>query len=195
MKLEKEFEAKTLVSEHDFYKLIRHYPNALKHSEVQTNYYFDTPNQTFKNHHSALRIRQTENDLVLTAKIKIDNHHQEIHYSLSPAELQQALESKQIKLPENFRNQLSDFGINDSLEDIQIITQFTTKRSEMKLDESILFFDQVTFSGEGHKDYELEVEAPSKEKAEMILKNILEAYEVPYHPSRPKIARALVEHS
>lgn len=191
MKQSAEFEAKALVSETDFYKLLRHYPTHAKATFKQTNYYFDTTDHRFKNQHSALRIRQKEQTTELTAKIKTADHHQELTLPLTAAEFENILTARTLTLPHTFKKKLAHLGHTIDKPVIKM-TEFTTYRSEFAMEHSILFFDHTQF--QDHEDFEIEVEATSTQKAVDLLHLILKTYDVSFTPSRPKIARALETH-
>ncbi|WP_018659450.1 CYTH domain-containing protein [Allofustis seminis] len=189
MKIEAEYEAKTLLSKEHYDQLMQHYPDALNHIEEQTNYYFDTADQQFKSQHSALRIRQIAQENVLTAKIRIQDYHQEVTLPLTDAQVGEILATGTLHLPDDFQQLLHSYGMVGHLACAKLCTHFHTKRAELKVGTLTLCFDAVTFKD--HSDYEFEVEAQSSEQASYALRKILTTYDIPYIKSEPKIARAL----
>ena len=71
---EQEIEFKNLLTKEEFIRLQDFFHLEPNDFTTQTNYYFDTPDQFFKNNHMGFRLRVTENRNELTLKSPVKQH-------------------------------------------------------------------------------------------------------------------------
>ena len=156
MNQEIEIEYKVLLSKEKFAELLKslNFPNE---PFTQTNYYFETPDFTLKNNHSALRIRKKDSSYIVTLKEPHPQGILETHDTISEEKFQDAISNNNLIAP-NCIKQLNKKNIY--IDNIKYIGFLTTERYEFTengliyvLDKS--FYNQII-------DYELEIEAPSE---------------------------------
>ncbi len=176
--MEREFEAKQLISEEQFKLLI----NNLNQQEVrnQTNIYLDTKDGFFKQQNSALRLRNINGQLIFSLKRQDKDGATEWNQPLSNTMWDTIIRTKQIDL--------SDFNCpqNDLLVDLQLVEIETTRyvcdynRLTIELDKTR--FNQTI-------DFEIEIEASNLQTARETMEQLITEYDLSVKKSYPKIAR------
>lgn len=136
------------------------------------NIYFEDDNFSLKANHSILRKRIIDgNKEELTLKIKGDK---------GDIEINETMESH----PE------IDKELNYKFNNYHPLTSLKTKRIEIEIDDYLLVIDQNFYNG--IIDYDVEVEAPTIEKAEKVILDICDKYGVIYKKDYPsKTFRAI----
>lgn len=195
MAYEKEFEAKSLLSEAEYFKLLDRFEVNSADAKLQANYYLDTDDALFKNLGGALRIRQTASHAVMTLKIKQDDYHDEWTIPLSNQQLTEFLELignhqgliPPPKMQEIFKELEVDFAEFPII--VHPIAILKTWRVEIPISNDLVVLDKSEYHGQ--TDYEIEIESHSLKQAQNLMENILTAENIPYRFSMPKIARAI----
>jgi|SRR5699024_2263569 len=183
MSQEIEIEFKTMLTKEEF-ELLRNRLPFPEQPIVQINHYFETELFALKDYRSALRIREKNNHFTLTLK---EPHHEgilETHDSLSEFDANQWLKGHPTT-PNHVMSRLDALSIN--VTDLRYYGSLQTKRFtyqdgkiDYMLDES-QYHDMI--------DYELEIEAPSKDEGLQALRTLLQEQTLKYREAQPKIAR------
>lgn len=167
-----EIEAKMLLSEEEYNKLVLHILKKHPHVMDQTNYYLDTSDFILRQYGLGLRIREKNNSYELTLKAPLSEGLLE---KTSPLTVKQ------------FNNILN--GIiesNDTIEflkmlgfqisDISVICSLNTYRIELNYDGGILCLDKSKYADK--IDYEIEMESDSMQNAINKMKQFLDEAQV-----------------
>lgn len=176
--MEREFEAKGLITKQDFTKLL----NDLTVSETkhQTNTYVDTREEFFKSKNSALRLRIINDEYIFSLKQKDNDGATEWNCKLTEDEYNNICSTKQIDLSKY------DCPYNNTLTDLNIIT-ITTNRYVLNYNNFIIELDETNFGN--ISDYEIEIESSSLKIANNTLQELATIYQLTINNSKPKIAR------
>ena len=150
----------------------------------QTNHYFETSDFQLKNASSALRIRFKKGSYVSTLKEPQSEGLLETHDELDN-EGAKAWMNGHVSLGPNIRKQIEKLNISEK--SIQYYGQLTTYRQEIQKDDCLLVLDHSIYHQQ--EDYELEIEAPSTQKAENMLQEILTTYQIERRRIESKIKR------
>lgn len=187
MAKEIEIEFKNLLTKDEFYKLQEVFQITESMFKEQTNYYFETPTFSFKNHGGALRIRQKSQSYVLTLKIRQAIGHLEIHQKLTESEAMNILET--CYLPDG---EVKDYITTKSIEieDLALLGKLTTKRVEFPYENGLLVLDHSTYLNQ--EDYELEYEVTDEIIGKNHFINLLSKYEIPIRETLNKIKRFFI---
>lgn len=176
-----EFTFKTLLSKTEYEKLAEMFSN--KPSNLQTNYYFDTPRFTLKASKIGLRIRKRD-QYELTLKRKKGYALQEIDCILTEDEFNKFLETGIIPSEE----------ISTILADIikeQLVVNYmslSTFRITFPYGKGILAIDKCTYVDT--TDYELEFTVTDYEEGKREFVELVRGFGIIYKKSQPKIQRA-----
>ena len=165
-----EIEAKVLLSENDYNTLIR-YLHLERYKRIKlTNHYVDTVDRKLKQNDIALRIRE-DSDFVLTLKTPLSEGLLEKNQTISWREYSD-IEEASIFPSGDIKNFLEICGFN--VRDLKVLASLTTFRIELELDDGILCLDENIYGPDDSvRDYELELEGTSMEKAEEAASRIL----------------------
>lgn len=176
--MEREFEAKGLLTKQDFEKLL----NDLTITEIkhQTNTYVDSQDNFFKSKNSALRLRIINGEYIFSLKQKDSDGATEWNSELTEKEYSNICSTKQIDLSRY------ECPYNHILSDLNIIT-ISTKRYVCEYNDFIIELDETNFGN--ISDYEIEIEATSLKVANSTLQEITKKYNLTINSSKPKIAR------
>lgn len=159
-----EYEAKVLLSESEYEKLlnalIKFNPNKI----TQTNYYIDNANLELHKLGLGLRIRATQKYYEMTLKTPLKEGIKETTTTLSEEQFNTYLNSKDIQ------NEITN-SLTHRINNLHIVGSLKTIRIECKITPHIICLDKSFYNN--HVDYELEVESTSKETAEAFLKDLL----------------------
>lgn len=182
---EKEIEFKNLLSQNDYEKLY----NSLNLDQEQTiinkNYYYDH-NDILKNNNMALRIRDFNKKREITLKIKGKYENIEINI---PLPLGATIEQYNFEnLPEDIQLELKKYNIVPK--NFCLLQYIETTRKEKYTYEGLLVLDKTTFK-DNIVDYELEFEVTDYEKGKENFEKLLNDFNIPFQPAKPKIARAV----
>ena len=163
-----EIEAKSLISEDEYEKIIDKLNLGKYRKFKQTNYYIDTEDRFLKRNGIALRIREKDENFELTLKTPLSEGLLEKNENISCRGLDN-LKNKQIFPEGNIKKFLEILGV--SIKELKVLTSLTTERISM--DYSIYHIDLDKNIYSNIVDYELEVESSSMENAKEEITNIL----------------------
>lgn len=162
-----EIEAKVLLTKEQ-YDTVVSYLHLQRYRKIkQTNHYVDTLNRVLKDNDFALRVREKE-DLVLTLKTPLSEGLLEKNQTLSWREYE-ALEDSNIFPHGNIKSFLELCGFDTS--ELRVLASLTTHRIELEYEDGLVSLDE-NFYGD-NIDYELEIESSSMERAEELVKRLL----------------------
>jgi uncharacterized protein YjbK len=174
MKIEKEIEFKTLLTENEYNTLLELFTKNTT-SYNQTNFYFDNDNFELNAKKITCRVREKNNNFELTVKIKdtvgLNEYNQEISY-------------------EEFINYKNN-GLNLNYDvitanNLKIKAQNTTTRFDLRLHNQLFSLDKINIDNNIH--YELEMETENYDEGLIIFNNFLKEYNIEYKkgPSKAK---------
>lgn len=140
------------------------------------NVYFDTNNRDLLTNHIVLRVRTTNNmNVELTMKIKGDEGDTEVTDMLNRFQ-HDAIINKHILPTGQVVNKLHELQISTA--SLSPVAEMNTKRLEIKKDDYLIVVDCNTYSD--IMDFDLEIEAPSKDRALEAIKLFCEKYQIEY---------------
>ena len=174
-----ECEARAMIDEKTYLLIKDFYVANAKvyRSFTNTNIYIDTPDLYLVNHHMVLRIRDIDNkNKELTLKVKGESGDNEYTYPLDNEEEYLSL-IKEMRIPyQKIIDILSEQGID--IKSLKIITKLVTERIEIPHEDYLFVIDKNYY----HDviDYNLEVEAETKEKAKEYLNELGKPFGVEY---------------
>lgn len=183
MAQEIEIEYKNLLTEKEFKQLLNTFPFP-DSGTWQTNYYFETKNFSLKEKGSALRIREKAGRFVLTLKEPHPDGLLETHDSLTDNEADSWINGAFIQ-KDHVGKQLELLGIK--LNDLVYYGKLETKRYETNYLGTLLVLDYSTYNETS--DYELEIEAKSREDGLNMFHSIIEDYGIMEKETPNKIKR------
>lgn len=183
MSQEIEIEFKNLLSNAEFIQLQKDLPFSTSSIE-QTNYYFETKNFDLKKHGSALRIRKKQGKYSLTLKQPHEQGLLETHDILTEQEFKQWIQGEIIPKPHTSK-QLSEMNISPA--ELKYVGYLTTNRMEIEFNGTQLVLDYSNYLGT--EDFELELEASTKEHGKKIFYELLNKYNIPIRQTPSKIER------
>ncbi len=170
--INKEYEARVMVSEKEYLDLLRHYSKCRcpKRKIINTNTYFDYKNLFLTKNHMVLRTRSiSENEYELTLKIKGEESDLELNHIISKEEYEKMREK--IIIPQsNVLDKLKELKLD--LSKLVLLTDLTTERMEIEYKKHTLVIDKNYFRNK--VDYNVEVESFSRKAAKIyLLKHVL----------------------
>ena len=167
-KISKEFEARANLSESEFLIIKNDYTKSQDFkSFTQTNIYYDVNELFLTNNGMVLRVRVFDNDSELTLKIKTKDFDKEI----TVEKINKDADIKKLLTPA-----MKEVLNNIDIKFLKEVGRLTTERTEIKFDNYLIAIDKNYYNNK--VDYNLEIEASSKEEANIILNNILKKYGV-----------------
>lgn len=167
-----EIEAKALVRQEDYRKLVSLFPSCKRY--VQTNYYVDTEKLDLAKEGIALRVREKNGVYEMTLKTPLSEGLLEKNCSLTPEEFN-ALRKDGDFPHRDIARFLTMLGFN--VDELKILTSLTTYRVDVSYEGGLLSIDQNEYSND--VDYEIEFEYNNLEGAQKILKELLEKNDIP----------------
>jgi len=169
-----EIEAKALLNEADYKKLVGIFSSSKEYSQI--NHYLETPTRDLKRHGLSLRVREKGDSIIeMTMKKDLKEGKLENTISLSKKELSELINDG--VLPDNeIKEVLEKEGVN--VEELEIVTSLTTKRIDASYEGGLLSIDMNAYNDV--IDYEIELEHESQEKADSLLKGLLESNGIEY---------------
>lgn len=183
MSQEIEIEYKNLLTKEEFNRLLASFPFP-KESQCQVNYYFETKDFSLRKNKSALRIRKKNKTYTLTLKQPHPEGLLETNDRLTKQEAINWMEGN-IKPKQHTTHQLHQLGI--SPHHLIFYGYLETERRELLYKDVLLVLDYSTYNN--HSDYELEIEAPSKEIGLNMFNKILGKYHIQKKDTPNKIER------
>ena len=162
MSKNREIEAKTLLAQDVYQKIVNSFP--IRADFVQENYYFDTPDDLLKDHHISLRIRIYADHAEQTMKVPDLNPVQkkfheviEINDNLTHDQAKKLVAQEHVDFKGNIGDYL-DQHFSDQKEQLQLFTWSKTRRILMNgLQNCELTLDATSYP-DGYQDFELEIE-------------------------------------
>ncbi|UOQ92846.1 CYTH domain-containing protein [Halobacillus shinanisalinarum] len=184
MAQEIEIEFKNLLSEDEYQKLYTYLSFETVEPIEQTNYYFETEDLKLRSKGAALRIRQKNDTWTATLKEPHPDGLLETHDQL-PKETADLWMNNQFSDAPHVEKQLNKLGISPS--DLLYIGSLTTHRKERQYKDTLVVLDHSFYYDES--DYELELEASSKQQGEKIFAELLTTYQIAKRQTENKIKR------
>ncbi|MEK5146341.1 CYTH domain-containing protein [Psychrobacillus sp. FSL K6-4615] len=181
MQSEKEIEFKNLLTKQEFECFVSFFQIGQKDFHTQTNYYFDTQNNFFKDNRMGFRLRVLKNKNELTLKRPIEEH---------------VMEENTVEVSDFERDAIINQSTFPSIPFLQqfnlatpllCIGSLQTNRVEMSYKNGNLFLDHSIYSQT--EDYEVEYESSDVKYGKKVFLELLEAHSIPIRPTDKKIAR------
>lgn len=185
MSQELEIEFKNLLTSDEFNKLKRYFLVEDHDYFEQKNSYFDTQSLWLRKNNSALRIREKNNQYILTLKQATHEGMLETHHPLTESEAIQFIEKPELP-PGQIQEILEDLCRNDHAS-LQLLGELTTYRAETPYKNGLIVLDHSLYLGQD--DYELEYEVPDFEEGKANFFSLLEEFNIPKRKTQNKIAR------
>ncbi|MCI2111611.1 MAG: CYTH domain-containing protein [Bacilli bacterium] len=180
-----EIEAKALVSQRDYEKLLRRF--AGEKAYEQTNYYIDNGEGLLRKEGFALRIREREGLYEMTLKTPLSEGLLEKNCAWSKDRFD-AFMQKGVFPEGDIKRFLTMLDIDVSK--LKVLTSLTTKRVDVEYEGGKLSLDENHYSG--HVDYEIELEHNSMVDATEKLHSLFIEEKIPFVLNlKTKVARAL----
>lgn len=181
MQSEKEIEFKNLLTKQEFECFVSFFQIDQKDFHTQTNYYFDTQNNFFKDNRMGFRLRVLTNKNELTLKRPIEEHVMEEN-TVEVSDFERDAIINQSTFPSiPF---LQQFNLANPL---LCIGSLQTNRVEMSYKNGTLFLDHSIYSQT--EDYEVEYESSDVKYGKKVFLELLEAHNIPIRHTDKKIAR------
>lgn len=162
MSKNREIEAKTLLSQNVYDKIINSFP--VKADFVQENYYFDTPDDLLKNHRISLRIRIYADHAEQTMKVPDPNPVQknfheviEINDNLSHDQAKELVTHNHVDFQGNIGEYI-DQHFSAQKNQLSLFTWSKTRRILMNGPKNCELTLDATSYPDGYQDFELEIE-------------------------------------
>ncbi len=166
-----EIEAKVLLQKEQYDQVVS-YLHLERYTKIkQTNHYIDSTSRVLRDNDFALRVREKD-DFVLTLKTPLSEGLLEKNQTLSWREYD-ALEDESIFPIGNIKSFLELCGFNTR--ELQVLASLTTYRIEFEYEDGLVSLDENHYGKNGKiVDYELEIESASMERAEELVKRLLQ---------------------
>ena len=181
MQTEKEIEFKNLLTKQEFELLISFFQVEQKDFRSQTNYYFDTQDNFFKNNRMGFRLRVLETHNELTLKQPLEEHVMEEN-TIQVSDQERDAIIKQASFPSipflELFNLTSPFLSIGSLQ---------TNRVQIPFENGLLFLDHSIYSQT--EDFEVEYESSNVKYGKKVFLELLDAHNIPIRHTDKKIAR------
>lgn len=183
MHTEKEIEFKNLLTKDEFEQMLAHFQVDSDDFYTQTNYYFDTSSNYFKEKKMGFRLRVIDNKNELTLKVPEKEHiMNETTYLLTDSEKEEILQN--FHFPDiPIINQIKNEGT------LTCIGSMQTNRANKTFENGMLFFDHSLYSQT--EDFEVEYECDNVENGKKVFVNLLESLQIPIRSADKKIARLI----
>ncbi|HLR79403.1 MAG TPA: CYTH domain-containing protein [Bacillota bacterium] len=178
-----EIEFKNLLTAEEYNRLLTSLPFP-RQAQAQVNYYFDTKDFSLQDHLCALRIRKKNDSFRLTLKEASDVGVLETHDDLAENLFLKWIQGQIIPQP-NTTKQLNK--LNVSPDDLRYYGSLVTKRREYRENDVLYVLDYSTYNG--CSDYELEIEASSKDVGVQAFNQLLERFRISRKTTPNKIER------
>jgi uncharacterized protein YjbK len=180
-----EIEAKALVKEGDYKKLVARFKG--NRSYTQTNYYIDNDEGLLRKEGVALRIREKEGLYEMTLKTPLSEGLLEKNCSWTKERFD-AFMKKGVFPEGDIKRFLTMLDIDVTT--LKVLATLTTKRIDIDYEGGKLSLDENHYSGQ--VDYEIELEHNSMVDATKYLKGLFEEEKIPFElNAKTKVSRAL----
>lgn len=183
MHAEQEIEFKNLLTKEEFNKLVASFQIKSTDFQTQTNYYFDTKENYFKEKKMGFRLRVLPNRNELTLKIPVAEHVMEEKTELLTNAQRDAIINDTHFPNVPFLEQIKDKG------PLICIGSMQTNRAKIEYENGILFFDHSIYSQT--EDFEVEYECNNVELGWDYFHHLLKKYQIPVRETDKKIARLI----
>ncbi|GGF15346.1 CYTH domain-containing protein [Halobacillus andaensis] len=184
MSQEIEIEFKNLLTEEEYVKLYEDLSFESVELIEQTNYYFETEDFKLKQVGAALRIRRKKDTWTLTLKQPHSEGLLETHDVLTQDDVNQWMISRPTSA-EHVEKQLRELGV--SIDELKYMGSLMTRRKEQEYKNTTVVLDHSFYFEKS--DYELELEARSKETGLNVFRELLANYHIPERKTDNKIKR------
>lgn len=178
-KISMEYEARVMIDESTYEQIKIDYQNRNNNYcfIVNKNIYYDRDDFYLIFHEMMLRIREINGEAKeITLKVKGDRGDKEITRVISsPIDYSKSLLDLNL-LNEEMLSIFSSKNVNPK--DLHIITDLTTERMEIKLDDHLIVIDKNYYSD--IIDYNIEIEADSRDNAKKYLLDICDKYNIKF---------------
>lgn len=177
-KVSMEYEARAMVSEKQYHEILSLYlKSGYKVNRViNKNTYFDNDELYLTHHDTVLRKRQFNENLEATLKRKVEKGNKEIDVRLDDS-LIDSVDPLLLFNDEIIIKELN--GKNVSVGELKVVGKLTTDRYEFEINPNCLLV--VDKNDYNHRvDYNVEIEATSKEEAKEVIKSILSNFGATY---------------
>jgi uncharacterized protein YjbK len=181
MQTEKEIEFKNLLTKQEFELFISYFQVDDKDFRSQTNYYFDTQDNFFKNNRMGFRLRVLSNQNELTLKRPIEENVMEENTVHISDQERDAIITKTSFPSIPF---LEQFNLDSPL---ICIGTLQTNRVQVPFENGILFLDHSIYSQT--EDFEVEYESSDVKYGEKVFLDLLDSHNIPIRHTDKKIAR------
>ena len=166
-----EIEAKVLLQKEQYDQVVSYLHLERYKKITQTNHYIDSTSRVLRDNDFALRVREKD-DFVLTLKTPLSEGLLEKNQTLSWREYD-ALEDESIFPVGNIKSFLELCGFNTR--ELQVLASLTTYRIEFEYEDGLVSLDENHYGKNGKiVDYELEIESTSMERAQELIKRLLQ---------------------
>lgn len=181
MQTEKEIEFKNLLTKQEFGLFVSLFQIDQKDFHSQTNYYFDTQDNFFKNNGMGFRLRVLRDHNELTLKQPIEKH---------------VMEENTVHVSDQERDAIINqtaFPSIPFLEQFNLISPLIcigvlqTNRVQIPFENGILFLDHSIYSQT--EDFEVEYESSDVKYGEKVFHDLLDSHNIPIRHTDKKIAR------
>ena len=184
-----EIEAKALITEKEYLKIIKHFEDETSKEFDQTNHYIDTKDFALKQLGIGLRIRNVASNYTLTLKAPMAEGLLEKDQNISRESFQKL--RKGIAFPDGIIKEfVKMIGIDSSK--LQILAKLTTHRIEIEDEDSMkkLAIDKNVYNE--ITDYEVELEANTLDQAKIELQKLFKDLGISYKDNpKSKQSRAM----
>ncbi|SDX44917.1 MULTISPECIES: CYTH domain-containing protein [Salimicrobium] len=184
MSQEIEIEFKNLLTEEEYKRMLEELPFDPDEFFGQTNYYFETGKLLLKQHGAALRIRQKGSGWTMTLKEPHPEGLLETHDEIDEYEANLWIRNEGHAQP-NITKRLNNLGIDIS--DLYYLGSLSTRRREISYQKTTVTLDYSRYF-QTH-DYELEIEADSREQGVRVFQELLSKFSIPQRETKNKIQR------
>lgn len=181
MQTEKEIEFKNLLTKQEFELLISFFQVGQKDFHSQTNYYFDTQDNFFKNNRMGFRLRVLETHNELTLKQPLEEHVMEEN-TIQVSDQERDAIIKQASFP--YIPFLELFNLTSPFISIGSLQ---TNRVQIPFENGSLFLDHSIYSQT--EDFEVEYESSDVKYGKKVFLELLESHNIPIRHTDKKIAR------
>lgn len=181
MQTEKEIEFKNLLTKQEFELFLSYFQVDDKDFRSQTNYYFDTQDNFFKDNRMGFRLRVLSNQNELTLKRPLEEHVMEENTVHISGQERDAIITKTSFPSIPF---LEQFNLDSPL---ICIGTLQTNRVQVPFENGILFLDHSIYSQT--EDFEVEYESSDVKYGEKVFLDLLDSHNIPIRHTDKKIAR------
>lgn len=181
MQIEKEIEFKNLLTKQEFELLVSFFQVDQKDFHSQTNYYFDTEDNYFKDNAIGFRLRILKDKNELTLKRPLVEHVME-ESTITVSDQERDVIIQETTFPSiPF---LEQFNLNSPL---ICIGSLQTNRVEIPFNNGSLFLDHSIYGQT--EDFEVEYESSDVKHGEKVFLDLLDSHRIPIRHTDKKIAR------